>query len=287
MLTSGWIIYDKVESERNKAYIEWFISEAQKQNMNLQLMIRERIQIGVQSQQISILYDHQPIELPQFAIVRTVEPLLNKHLELLGLKVFNSSKVSMICNHKARTYTEMNLLNIPFVDTLFTKKSHLNTEPPMVYPFVIKESTGRSGKQVFYIENQQDWKTTLANLTSEELIIQTADVQLGKDLRVFVLGKRIIGAVLRQSEDDFRANYNLGGTATWYPLNDEEKKLVKKIIHSFEFDLVGIDFLMGTDGKLLLNEIEDVVGSRILSAVSDINLLQKYVSHIKTKLNNR
>ena len=53
------------------------------------------------------------------------------------------------------------------------------------------------------------------------------------------------------------------------------------MIESMDFGLVGIDFLFDSEGGLLFNEIEDVVGSRTLSQVSDINLLEKYVSFIK------
>jgi len=114
--------------------------------------------------------------------------------------------------------------------------------------------------------------------------IQSADVMLGKDLRVFVIGKEIIAAVLRVNKNDFRANYKLGGDAILYTLSDKEKKMIQQIIDHFDFGLVGIDFLIGNNGELLFNEIEDVVGSRILSKVSDINLLEKYVTFIKNKI---
>lgn len=60
--------------------------------------------------------------------------------------------------------------------------------------------------------------------------------------------------------------------------------MIQKIIDHFDFGLVGIDFLIGHDGELIFNEIEDVVGSRTLSEISDINLLEKYVTFIKTKV---
>lgn len=53
--------------------------------------------------------------------------------------------------------------------------------------------------------------------------MQPTAVQMGKDLRVFVVGKEIIGAVLRESTTDFRANFTLGGDARLYSLNDSEE----------------------------------------------------------------
>ena len=54
-----------------------------------------------------------------------------------------------------------------------------------------------------------------------------------------------------------------------------------KIVHAFDFGMVGIDFLIGQDGHLYFNEIEDIVGSRTLSHVSDLNILKEYVTYIK------
>lgn len=283
-LITGWLIYSKKDMNRNKSYINWFLDEASKQYINLQLIIREHLQIGIRHQQRFMTYKNKPISPPLFAVVRTVEPLLNKYLELLGIKAFNSYQVAAMCNHKANTYIEMNSLGIPVIDTIFTKRNYLGPIPPMSYPFVIKESTGRGGKQVFLIQNKHEWLNTYQTFTSEDLVVQSVQVQTGKDLRVFVIGQDIVGAVLRKSKSGFRANYSLGGTATWYPLSNEERQLINHIIQAYDFDLVGIDFLLDLDGNLILNEIEDVVGSRILSAVSEINLLEKYVTHIKSKI---
>lgn len=283
-MITGWLIYSKEDVNRNQSYIHWFIDEAKKQQITLTLILREYLHIGIYDQKLFATYKNRSITLPNFAVVRTVEPLLNKHLELLGIKVFNSYKVSKLCNHKINTYMEINQLGIPIMDTIFTTKHHLQKIPPVDYPFVVKEAKGRSGKQVFYIKNPKDWLQTLDTFSSNDLVIQSANVQKGKDLRVFVIGKEIIGAVLRKNKDDFRANFTLGGTATWYHLSDQERKIIEKIVYAYDFDLVGIDFLIDYEGNLIFNEIEDVVGSRILSAVSDINLLEKYITHIQTKL---
>src|SRR5690625_54250 len=208
------------------------------------------------------------------------------HLESSGVAVFNSSTIAHICNNKALTHHHMTDLSIPMVDTVFTKKEDTSDQPPLSYPFVLKESAGRSGKQVYLIESQQDWLYYKSNLSTEDIVIQNCAVQLGKDVRVFIVGQEIIGAVLRESKEDFRANFTLGGSARWYELNNVERAMIQKITTHFGFGMVGIDFLIGTDGRLLFNEIEDIVGSRTLSAVSDINIVKKYINHIKQNLSH-
>jgi gamma-F420-2:alpha-L-glutamate ligase len=284
MSKMGWLIYSKKDALENSSYIDWFIEEARLQDLNLTLVLREDLTIGLFNNEHTVQLHQKQVTLPQFAVVRTIEPLLSLHLEKCGIKVFNSSEISHICNHKSLTHLELNKLNIPMVDMIFMKKENLSAAPPMDFPFAVKEATGRSGKQVYFIQTSKDWEQCYQKLSATDLVIQSTQVQVGKDIRVFIVGKEIIGAVLRESNHDFRANFKLGGTATWYPLHSEQIKMIHKIIHHFDFDMVGIDFLIGLDGEFLFNEIEDVVGSRILSAVSDINILEKYVAHIKFQL---
>lgn len=280
----GWLIYSKKDVLENSSYIDWFIEEARLQNLNLILVLREDLTIGLINNELIVQLHQKQVNLPQFAVVRTVEPILSLHLELAGIKVFNSSKISYICNHKSLTHLEMNRLNIPMVDMNFMKKEYLSETAPMSFPFVIKEATGRSGKQVYMIQNEQDWEQYYQEPDETDLVIQSTQVQTGKDVRVFIVGKEIVGAVLRENKNDFRANFKLGGTATWYPLHSEQIKMINKIIHHFDFDMVGIDFLIGLNGEFLFNEIEDVVGSRILSKTSNINILEKYIAHIRDNI---
>ena len=278
-----WLIYSESGASENRDYIHWFIDEAKKQGLHMSLVLREDLMIGIYQNKSAIFKDNTPVLPPEAAVVRTIDPLLSMHLEQLGTTVFNSAEVSRICNHKGLTHHTVNQLGIPMMDTFYFTKSELPVQPPLNYPFVIKNVHGRGGKEVFYIENDADWMQSKKKLSCE-IILQAADVQLGKDLRVYIIGKEIIASVLRESDVDFRANFTLGGNASLYQLKEEEEKLVKKIISHFEFDLVGVDFLIGKNGELLFNEIEDIVGSRTLSKLSEINLLEKYMAHILNKL---
>lgn len=281
---NGWLIYDEEAAKENSSYINWFIKEADKQDIHLQVIFRECLQIGIVNSNYTFLYQNEEIRLPEFVVNRTVDPILQAFMQKNNIHSFNSLEVAQICNHKSITHLEMNQLDIPMVPTYFLHKNMLPKHPPLPYPFILKEATGRSGKQVFYIENENQWNHSIATLSSSDLLIQSAPVQLGKDVRVFVIGKEIIEAVLRVNQTDFRANYKLGGEAVPYRLSQEDRVMIQKIIDHFEFGLVGIDFLISKDGELLFNEIEDVVGSRILSEVSDVNLLENYVAFIKATL---
>ncbi|WP_102345384.1 ATP-grasp domain-containing protein [Bacillus sp. Marseille-P3661] len=281
MKKTGWLIYYKNDAKRNHAFIDWMITEADSLGVTLKLLLREDLVIGIRANQPIIYYHGKTIDHPEFAIVRAINPRLNKQLEQLGIAVFNNSVVAEICNNKAKTHQYFLEYSIPMVDTLFFEPGAFElSKVPFEFPYILKEVKGRGGQQVYWINNAADLQPHNFLIQHHEIIIQKPAPVLGKDLRVFVIGSEIVGAVLRHSETHFKANFTLGGDATLYSLSNEEMVLVQTIISKLDFGFVGIDFLFDQDGKLLLNEIEDVVGSRTLSHVSSINVVRLYLEFI-------
>lgn len=284
----AWLIYHKKDAMENHSYIDWFIEEANKQQVDLKLIYRETLQIGIKKNKPVIYVDEKYCPKPDFVIIRVMEPTLQLQFEAMTIPTFNDSYVAQICNHKSLTYLEMSNLNIPIVPTYFLTKQALSKEPPLSFPFVVKEATGRGGQQVFLIKNKSQWEQASEKLYTNDILVQSTEgIHLGKDVRVFVIGTEIVAAVLRENDHDFRANFKLGGKASLFHLTPDMQKMIHNIINHFEFGLVGIDFLLHKDGHLIFNEIEDVVGSRILSETTNINLLEKYIAFIKWKMKTK
>lgn len=278
----AWLIYRKKDAQQNLDYIQWFIKEADKQEINLQLVYREQLQLGINDKQLSLCLSDGTSDIPDFVIIRTIEPFLQTYFTGLGIPVFNNTETATVCNHKAYTYMEIQRLGIPVLPTFFLTADAFPNSPPLPYPFVIKPAKGRGGINVIMVKDKDAWNRAGDIFHKEELILQsTENIQLGKDVRVFVIGDAIIAAVLRSNTHDFRANFKLGGQATPFSLTAEMKEIIQTIINRFRFGLVGIDFLLKDTGELVFNEIEDVVGSRILSETTRINILEKYLKHVK------
>lgn len=283
----AWLIYQQTDAEQNQTYIHWFIKEARKQGIDLQLVYREALSIGFLEQKPTICIHGKKQMLPHFIVNRTIEPIVQHFFTQCHIPIFNDIQTASIVNDKARTHLELQALHIPMLPTFFLHGRALPNEPPISYPLIVKSVRGRGGTEVYFIESKSAWYQFRDQSTAQEYIAQSSNVQLGKDVRVFIIGTNIVAAVLRHNERDFRANFKLGGKAIPYELSATEKEMIHTIINHFQFGLVGIDFLIDHDGNLLFNEIEDVVGSRILSETSDINLLERYVAYIKEQVNNK
>lgn len=281
MNNKGWLIYSEKDAIKNASFISWLKEEAQKTGLELELLFIERMAFGVTENQLSLYYDRQKKKLPPFAIVRTIHPLFTEQLEKMGVMLFNTSYVSKIANDKARAHQLLAESDIPMMDTLFIRPSSFQAEAiPFGFPLIAKLSGGRGGQQVHLVSNSKELDDALSTHPEQEWILQKVADVTGQDVRVFVVRNQIVGAVLRSSSGDFRANYSLGGEARYFELTTGQTALVHKVMQHFEIGMAGIDFLLDNRGRFIFNEIEDVVGSRTLSMTSDINIANLYMKYI-------
>lgn len=281
----GWLIYNLEDVEKNSRYIQFYIEEGKKLGIDIELRFADYIQFGIREGKHFLLYNNESVWFPDFCVVRCIYPLLTKQLEYLGIPVFNNSFVSEICNDKAKTYQYVASLGIKMVDSYFYKNNYLNSLKEL--PFketVIKSVSGHGGNEVFLLTKFEELDGVLKQCNNKDMVVQPLTGSRREDLRVYVLGDKILAAILRKAKDGFKSNFSLGGEVVEYQLGEEEISIVKKIIGIFDFSLVGIDFIIGDAGELIFNEIEDVVGARMLYQCTDINLVYEYLSFIKNKV---
>ncbi len=283
-----WLIYREADVEKNSRYIGFYRERSAAFGMEITLMLADRMEFGIRAGRHYLLYEGEAAVLPDAAIVRTIYPMLNRQLEMLGIPVFNSSFVSEICNDKARTSQYVQKAGVRQLDTAYYRYERAEEVLDGIYrPSVIKAVAGHGGSQVFYLDRDTKGEIPgiLKGLDHSDFVVQPLTGSRHQDLRVYVIGKEIAGAVLRRARSGFKSNFSLGGEVCLYGLSAAEKEIVAKITALFEFGLVGIDFIIGDSGELIFNEIEDVVGARMLyQCMPGADLVGRYLRFIKEKL---
>ncbi len=214
---------------------------------------------------------------PDFAVMRVYDEQINAYLDKLHVPTFNNSSVAAICNDKWKTY----LYAKDSIEMAPTLKAE---ECDMPYPRIVKARHGHGGSEVFWAANEDDFAEIMRKM-KDEAIVQPPVGKRGRDLRVYVIDNKPVVAMLRKSENDFRSNFSLGGKAERYYLSKGEEEQIRRVTNLFKFDFAGIDFLLKDDG-LILNEIEDVVGCRMVYRYTDIDIIKKYAEHIVCSLNH-
>lgn len=199
-----------------------------------------------------------------FVINRTNDYKIAEYFEGRGIRVFNPSSLSKLANDKQVCYEFMSSNGIPIMPMNFDG-----------VPAVKKPVDGHGGEGVIML--------TKAEPFEKGYVYQKPCDTLGKDLRVWAIGGKIVTSILRESNTDFRSNFCLGGNATPYKMNDREISLVNKVISLVDSDYIGIDFLFH-NGELVFNEIEDTVGARMVYSKTDIDILSLYCDYIKKEM---
>lgn len=286
----AWIVYNKEDAERNVHYIECYMKEGKKLGIIFHLIYVEDVSFGIKNGTLCCWREDDILKKPDFVISRTIYPLFTKQLEYMEIPVFNSYKVANICNDKASTYQLISKFGIQTIDSEFCKNNYFYERLSHTKePTVVKAVSGHGGSQVFLVNpnsTQYELDMIYNAMEGEDIVIQPYIKGNNQDVRVYVIGRQIIAAVLRTANEGFKSNYSLGGSVSLYHLSQAQMDIVNKIISNFEFGLVGIDFILNEKGDFIFNEIEDVVGARMLYQCSNINIVVLYLQYIKTLLNN-
>ena len=116
--------------------------------------------------------------------------------------------------------------------------------------FVAKGTTGSMGHEVFLISNADDLSRLLEQHgeRKEWVFQQYIRESSGRSLRLLSIRGRIAASIIRESEDDFRANVALGARTSLFPVDDALEELALQIYEKTRLDFVGIDVLLGDDG---------------------------------------
>lgn len=266
----GLLFYDSEGAKRNEWFIERLIESAKNRGCELKLVIHP-------DETDEALGDHI-----DFAIVRTICPHLNVRTIQSDIYTFNNYLTSYVANDKWKTYILAQKLGIPVMDT-YAVASAEEAMVSIPFPFVLKSVDGHGGSEVFLVKNAEECKQTMSLLAGKRIIAQRLCAEPGVDMRVYVMGDEIIAATKRTSNVDFRSNFSLGGEAELDTPTEDMLWAIDKLREALRFDFVGVDFIRH-NGRWVLNEIEDVVGTRMIYALTDIDAADKYIDYITRKM---
>ncbi|WP_422123038.1 RimK family alpha-L-glutamate ligase [Planococcus sp. X10-3] len=204
----------------------------------------------------------------QTVLFRCRRPVAARFLENEGIRLVNRAEVNRIANDKWQSFQLFLMLGVPAIPTY---------RKPQEFPCVAKSVDGHGGSQVEILESADSDVPFDAETIYQPLIQHTADV------RAYVIGDEVVGAVKRSSESSFRKNLSLGADVERYQLDSIQEQEVLKIARALKADYIGIDFLLLDDGRHLFNEIEDPVGARSFYQTHDENIAKLLVRHVEMK----
>jgi ribosomal protein S6--L-glutamate ligase len=123
-------------------------------------------------------------------------------------------------------------------------------------PLVLKLLQGTQGRGVVLAETQQAAESVIdafRELDANFLVQQFIHEAGGADIRAFVIGDRVVAAMLRQAkEGEFRSNLHRGGSASVVKLSPQERATAVRAAKTVGLNVAGVDIVRGHDGPLVL-----------------------------------
>jgi RimK family alpha-L-glutamate ligase len=110
----------------------------------------------------------------------------------------------------------------------------------------------------------------------------------GRDLRAFVVGGRVVGAIERlAAAGEWRTNVSLGGRAAAVTLPDEWSALAVRAAAIVGADYAGVDLLPSADGRVFVLEVNGIPGWEGLQRATGIDVAGSLVALLETRVGAR
>ncbi len=290
----------------HKLYMIYWPWEAQKNQGFIQMFQEKGVSLGWDTEYVSI-EEYQEKELPDCVVNRTRCAQVSQYYQSKGVTVMHAAELVEIANDKYRTirYLEKYLpetvrqkkwcpksrtLKAEESQELWCRIQHSSEQHSSVLDndiereldqWVIKSLDGHGGSEVYLLSSPQ-WGD---KLLGRKVLLQERIHSESQDLRVYIVGGSIYRCILRQGAQDFRSNFSLGGRVSEYLLSHAERSYVQQFIDSFPENMLamcGMDFIRMPDGKLVFNEVEEMVGSRMLYQCTSCDIVKDYLIWLKT-----
>ena len=282
---NGWLIVNSfVKWDKFSEIYELLLNAGRKVGVSLEMKSSSDIFCSVQS-------EFSDLELPDFAIFWDKDILLARRLEKMGLRLFNSSESIETCDDKGQTAIALLDGGIRTPVTFLSPKAYpafgctdmaflRKAEEALGYPMVIKENRGSFGQQVHLVNNSYEAERLIASFKEHPFIMQEyIEESAGRDVRVNVVGGRVVASMYRYNDNDFRSNITNGGSMKKYEASEAQAKIAIDACKAIGLDFAGVDVLFGKNGPIIC-EVNSNPHFKTTLECTGINMAEHIISHI-------
>jgi ribosomal protein S6--L-glutamate ligase len=227
---------------------------------------------------------------PGFTKDPSVNSSVIKQFQLAGFYVLNGYVGVFRAKNKIRTLQMLDHFGVAVPKTVVIENPKLLEEAALEFkfPVIIKSLYGTHGRGVFIAESKRSLSPIVEYLIAKDK--GPASVQeyigeaKGKDLRVFILGKKIVAAMERVAKSgEFRSNFHKGGSVGVADLSPEERKTALRASDVIGLDVSGVDILRTKTGPKVI-EVNSNPGLEGISKASGINIAEKIIDFIEHRV---
>ena len=251
----GWLVVNTfMASQKFEDLYQLLFNAFKKHGVSLELKKAEDISLEV---------NKSIVDKPDFVVFWDKDIYLAKRLEQNNIRLFNSASAIELCDNKILMYQELSKQNVLIPRTFvapktfeglgYSKLGFVDAVTREVgWPIVIKEAYGSFGEQVYLARNMEEAEKIISQIGYHDFLMQEFIASSkGKDIRINVVGDKVIASMLRENKNDFRSNISNGGTGVNFAPEQDYIDLAIKATKSLGLDFAGVDVMFGKDGPII------------------------------------
>ncbi len=232
------------------------------------------------------------LDATDFGIYLDKDKYLSQILTKSGIRLFNTHQAVRVCDDKAETYIALAGNGISFPKTVFgalcysPDKLVLESSADMIIaklgcPVIVKECFGSMGKGVYKAENKNELLEIMEKVKLKPHLFQEyIPFAKGVDVRVIVIGGRVVASMERRNTEDFRSNVAQGGTGVKIDLPINFKNVAERASKVLGLDYCGVDLLYGKNGEPVVCEVNSNAFISGIEKATGVNVAKIYAEHI-------
>ena len=216
--------------------------------------------------------------------------VLISQLEAMDVFTTLSAEALSVSRDKLLSLQKLTLAKLDFPKTIFACQ-YQSTQAAINYlggvPIIIKFVEGTQGLGVVLAETKNAVESMIDafnGLKAPILLQEYIKESKGSDIRVFVVGEKIIGAIKRQGgKGEFRSNLHRGGSASIAILTQEEKRVAIEAAKILSLNIAGVDILRSNRGPLVL-EVNSSPGLEGIELVTKKDIAKEIIRYIEKSI---
>ncbi len=291
-MKNGWLVVNGyLKSEKFEEIYGWLIESAEKKGCVLRKIANDQLVSILQASSGKTNWRVRP----DFVLFWDKDVRLARMLEAEGFKVFNSADAIETCDDKALTFIRLKNTDIKMPKTFCAPMTFdreykdytfvLQVEGSLGYPFIIKENKGSFGEQVYLIKNYYDAVEKIKSFRHCDFIMQEfIESSKGRDIRIHVVGDKVVTAMERINQDDFRANITNGGSMKKYEPTKEQCEMAINVCRELKLDFAGVDIMFGKDNEPILCEVNSNAHFKNIFDCTGVNVADFILQYIWEKI---
>lgn len=291
-------IVNFMKKQENNLLAKRLMQEAENFNCEIKIFNNYAFFISYQKDKIDIYYDEKkfnPKDYLAFVPVLSIQENLEDDTFFLDcIKEKNKTMINdpvaiRLAKNKIKSLFVLANAGLPIIPSAVSFGAYKLgplLKMAKTEDFICKASRGSAGKGVALIKSKMSLISIFEmiatqNIPASSLLFQKFISEAGgKDIRLIVVGNKIVAAMKRSSQGiDFRSNLSGVGKGTSVDkLPDKVKKIAIKAIKTLGLDYGGVDILISKKGPLII-EVNSNPGFKI-EQVTGKNIGKEILKHI-------